>query len=211
MRILAIETTAVVASVALYEDGTVRCVQRADSARKHAETVLPMVHDVLQACDLHVDQVDFFAVDIGPGSFTGVRIGVTVANALAYAARKPVISINALETLAEPFFDQGRPVLAMVDARNENAYAAAYCGLETYMEPCAEKVEDIVNKMPDGAIVVGDVKDVRWNIAEDNRFPDAAWLARAAAKRTSRAHESAVPMYLRPSQAERMRKEAGKR
>jgi len=210
MRILAMETTAAIASAALYADGEVVCVRRADSSRKHAETLLPMIDDILREHDLTAADMDYFAVDIGPGSFTGVRIGVTVANALAYAANKSVIAVNALQTLSEPFFAAGRSVLAMIDARNGNAYAAAYCGTQELLAPCAEKIGDILAKAPADAVAVGDVCCVGFAAEEAYRLPDAKWLAHAAARLTSTATEAAVPMYLRPSQAERMRKETGK-
>lgn len=209
MKLLAIETTAAVASVALYEDGEVLAVRRADSARKHAETLLPTIESLLREQNTSLQQIDAFAVDIGPGSFTGVRIGVTVANALAYACGKPVIAVNALKTLCMPFSDSGRPVLAVIDARNRNAYAAVYCGAEEVMAPCAESIDEIFTKMPADAIVVGDVADARWSVQEEYRLPDAGWLAKAAASMADQTCEAAVPMYLRPSQAERMRKETG--
>ena len=209
MKLLAIETTAAVASVALYADGEVVSVRYADSSRKHAETLLPMIDGLLREHDLTVHRLDAFAVDIGPGSFTGVRIGVTVANALAYAAGKPVIVVNALKTLQEPFSKSGRPVLAVIDARNENAYAAVYRGEEELLPPCAEKIADILAKAPADAIVVGDVKNEACPVREEYRFPDARWLAMAAAKQQNTC-AAAVPMYLRPSQAERMRKETGR-
>lgn len=210
MKLLAIETTAAIASAALYADGEVVCVHRADSARKHAETLLPMVDSMLKAYGLTPQDMDYFAVDIGPGSFTGVRIGVCAANALAYACGKPVIAVNALQTLCAPFLSDGRPVLALIDARNKNAYAALYCGREERMAPCAGSIDDVLTQMPADAIVVGDVADERFYVEEAYRLPDAGWLARVAAEELANAKEAAIPMYLRPSQAERLRKEAGK-
>jgi len=211
MKLLAIETTAAVASVALYADGEVRAVRRADSAKKHAETLLPAITAMLSEQNTALSEIDAFAVDIGPGSFTGVRIGVTVANALAYASCKPVITVNALKTLCAPFFDSGRPVLALIDARNGNAYAAVYCGDEEIMAPRAEAIDTILENIPADAIVVGDVMDDRFTVAEEYRLPDAGWLANAAARAADQTCTAAVPLYLRPSQAERMRREAGKK
>ena len=87
MTILAIETTAAVASAAIWRDGAVAASLHADAGLRHAETVLPLIQRLLQEQETALEEVDAFAVDIGPGSFTGVRIGVCIANGLAYAAK----------------------------------------------------------------------------------------------------------------------------
>ncbi|MDO4493398.1 MAG: tRNA (adenosine(37)-N6)-threonylcarbamoyltransferase complex dimerization subunit type 1 TsaB [Clostridia bacterium] len=207
MRILALDTTAAVASVALWADGAVVAEKTGDSKRKHAETIVPLVDELLRENGLTAKDIDLFAADIGPGSFTGIRIGVSVANALAYAAGKRIVGVGALETLAEPLRAEGKPVLAMIDARNGNAYAACYAGEETLLEPCAEAVTEILSRVPENALRVGDTPVDGVLPKEELRLPKAACVAAIAARRAETAVAAVTPVYLRPSQAERMKKE----
>ena len=124
MMLLALDTTAAVATAALFRDGVLIAEREADAGKKHAETMLPMIEQLLEENEAKISQIDYFAVDIGPGSFTGVRIGVSLVNALAFATEKKIIPVNALRVLAESVKTNDRPLCAMIDARNGNAYAA---------------------------------------------------------------------------------------
>lgn len=191
MKLLALESSDRVAEAALYLDGTVYTLS-GDSAKKHAETLLPAVERLLDSHGLTTADMDAFAADIGPGSFTGVRIGVCTANALAMAHGKPVIAVNALEALA-----YGRPgrVLAMIDARNGNAYAAVYADGTELVAPCACETLAFLREHGEGAVTVG-------SAAAEPSYPTAEAVARIAA--TRQAAERLVPLYLRPPQAERL-------
>ena len=140
MKLLGFETTDVIASVALYLDGV--CDEMLLSAEKrHAESVLPAAEELLRRHGLKTSDMDAFAVDVGPGSFTGVRIGVCLANALGLAHGKPVIAVNSLETLAQPFQNENAPVCALIDARDGNGYGAVYRGGECLVPPAACELE----------------------------------------------------------------------
>lgn len=205
MKLLAIETTAPVATVALWRDGEVTRYS-ADDTKKHAETVLPLVERLLAETGETLSAMDYFAVDIGPGSFTGVRIGVCIANAFGYAMQKPVIGCNALETLREALYDVSGPVCTMIDARNGNAYAALYEGENVLLEPKAVVVAEYLDRLPGNVRFAGDVPGLAQSDPASARYPDAGALARLAARRTERAQERALPLYLRASQAERLHK-----
>lgn len=205
MKLLAIETTAPVATVALWRDGEVTRYS-ADDTKKHAETVLPLVERLLVETGETLSAMDYFAVDIGPGSFTGVRIGVCIANAFGYAMQKPVIGCNALETLREALRGVSEPVCTMIDARNGNAYAALYEGENVLLEPKAVVVAEYLDRLPGIVRFAGDVPGLAQSDPASARYPDAGALARLAARRTERAQERALPLYLRASQAERLRK-----
>jgi len=99
MMLLALDTTAAVATAALFRDGVLVAEREADAGKKHAETALPLIEALLEENGVSIDQIDQFAVDIGPGSFTGVRIGVSLINALAFASGKGVVPVDSLETL----------------------------------------------------------------------------------------------------------------
>lgn len=205
MKLLAIETTAPVATVALWRDGEVT-LYSADDTKKHAETVLPLVERLLAETGETLSAMDYFAVDIGPGSFTGVRIGVCIANAFGYAMQKPVIGCNALETLREALRGVSEPVCTMIDARNGNAYAALYEGENVLLEPKAVVVAEYLDRLPGIVRFAGDVPGLAQSDPASARYPDAGALARLAARRTERAQERALPLYLRASQAERLHK-----
>ena len=94
MLILACDTSCYVASAALVRDGVCLCELFAPTDRKHAETALPLMERLLAETETALASLDLLAVDIGPGSFTGVRIGVSTVNAMAYALDKPVVPVD---------------------------------------------------------------------------------------------------------------------
>jgi len=204
MMMLAVETTAAIASVALMQDGVLVDEREADAGKKHAETLLPLIDTLLEENGVTIAQIDLFAVDVGPGSFTGVRIGVSLVNALAFAAGKQVVPVDSLETLALSAGETNRPVAAMIDARNGNAYAALYQAGSTLIEPCAVQTESFLAKLPQDVILVGDVQ------AEQKTYPCAKHVGVAALRHVERAIIEVDPIYLRPSQAERTKEKSGR-
>lgn len=206
--LLALETTDAQASVALYRKGAVY-EKLINSDRRHEETVMPAVADFMQVEQAELNELEGLCVDVGPGSFTGVRIGVCHANAMAYALGIPVISVNALEALAYPHLHEGKPVCALIDARNGNGYGALYDeeGKEL-MPPCPCVTEEFLQAVPEEAIRVGS------GYPEGTDFvpaiPRAANVAAIGALRLAETPvgTEARPLYLRPSQAERNRKKA---
>lgn len=194
MKILAFETTDAVASVALYQDGEVfETVIETD--RRHAESVLPAAEALLSAHGLTTADMDVFAADVGPGSFTGVRIGVCMANALGAAHNKPVAAVNALEALAHPYADE--TVCALIDARNGNGYGAVYANGKAIVPPCACVIDEFTAKLEERCRMVG-------TGTENKRLPSAKDVAQIAAGRAGEKEVS--PLYLKLSQAERLYK-----
>ena len=209
MKILAFETTDAVASVALYTDDGNVYETVIDTKLRHAESVLPAAEALLSAHGLSTADMDAFAADVGPGSFTGVRIGVCMANALGAAHRKLVVAVNALETLAYRFHDavpvQAGVVCALIDARNGNGYGAAYryghdpMGIsdttEVLTPPCACVIDEFTAQLPENCRMIGTATDFP-------ALPAAEHVARIAAQR--RGEKEIAPLYLKLSQAERM-------
>lgn len=196
MIILGFETTDTVASVAIYINGEISSMSLNRELR-HAESVLPAAESLLTMKGLSVADVDAFAVDIGPGSFTGVRIGVCLANALAYANQKPVIPVNALETLAYAKDSDNKYVAAIIDAKNGNGYAALYKENHTVIEPYACVISEFMQKIPTDCILTG-------TACEKNVYPSAESIVMLASERTG--YDQVSPLYLKPSQAERVLK-----
>jgi tRNA threonylcarbamoyladenosine biosynthesis protein TsaB len=127
MKLLAIDTVTEACSAALSLDGQVQ--ERFEIApRRHTQLILPMVEALLAEAGITLTDLDAIAVDRGPGSFTGVRIGTGVVQGLAYAADLPVLPVSSLAALAQAAWQQQghEPVLALIDARMQEVYAAYY-------------------------------------------------------------------------------------
>ena len=126
MRILALETSAKAVSAAVTEDGKVLCSGYQDTGLTHSRTLMPIVEGILKNTELTVSQMDAIAVAVGPGSFTGIRIGVAAAKGLAFAADKPTVGVSTLAAMARNVaFADGLIVCAM-DARRKQVYNALF-------------------------------------------------------------------------------------
>jgi tRNA threonylcarbamoyladenosine biosynthesis protein TsaB len=129
MLILAVNTATPSISVALWQDGRLAAGLTLEAGRPHAETLLPAVRQLLDQTSFAVSSVDAFACTIGPGSYTGIRIGVSAVKAMAYACNKPVVGVSTLEALVWPYAGcPGIMACPVLDARNRRVYAAAWRG-----------------------------------------------------------------------------------
>lgn len=156
MKLLAIDTVTEACSAALWLDGEVQ--ERFELApRQHTTLILPMVQQLLADSGLSLSQLDALAVDRGPGSFTGVRIGTGVVQGLAYAVDLPVVPVSSLATLAQAVWQklQYENVLAMIDARMQEVYWAHYEFVEKEMVLVGEERVDPLAQvsMADGPTV----------------------------------------------------------
>jgi len=126
MRVLAIDTSTLVGSVALMQNGELLSEWSASVRATHGETLLPAVERVLTHAGTNIDSVDLFAVGIGPGSFTGVRIGVATAKGLALSMGKPIVGVSSLRVLARGMAMGAGLCVPVVDAHKGEVYCAAY-------------------------------------------------------------------------------------
>ncbi len=207
MIILAVSTSAKYPSAALCSDSDSSrrtiIVQTDESGKPHSVSLMPLIDNMLEGADLQLSDIDLFAVDAGPGSFTGVRIGVTTVNAFAYAENKPIAAVSSLAALRHAAHERfGSRILCMLDARNGNGYAAVYKGEECVVHPCACVQKEMLDSLSDSEyIAVGDCCGNRNSV--NAGLVIAEVLARHA-DGSLRTCNYAAPMYLRPSQAERM-------
>jgi len=124
---LAIESSAKTASAALVEDGRLIAQNLQHAGLTHSRTLLPMIHSLLDGLDRKVGDIDKIAVAHGPGSFTGLRIGVATAKGLAFAADKPLVGVSSLEAMAHQAKHLGPGLITPVmDARREQVYNALF-------------------------------------------------------------------------------------
>ncbi len=126
MKILAFETSAKAVSVALLEDGKLLAESYQNTGLTHSQTLMVMAQDLLKQCSLTVDGLDALAVAGGPGSFTGVRIGVAAAKGLSWAAEKPLVGVSTLEAMALQLLPWEGIVCPVMDARRSQVYNALF-------------------------------------------------------------------------------------
>ncbi len=215
MNLLAIETATECCSVALLTGE--RLIARSEMApRRHAELLLPMCEDVLAEAGLARADLDVLAVGRGPGAFTGVRLAVSAAQGIALALDVPVVPVSSLAALAMQAPDDGADVLAVIDARMGEVYAAMFRRVNGRVETITDETVG-----PADALHVRDVKALnvigtgwtsyrdaiakvlpippRW--AEGDRYPQAVDVARLAAPIAAAgggvAADSVLPTYLR--------------
>ncbi len=218
MIMLAISTSSAVASAALMIDDALFSRSAETASGTHSQTILPLVDELMAANSITPDMIDIYAVDSGPGSFTGVRIGVCIANAMAYTYGRGIIPVSSLEALV---FNVDSPcrgnICALVDARNGNGYSALYVDGECALGPSAVQVDEFLNELPPDTLFIGSgavqyrqiIKNACVNprlLADNLNNLDARSVIRAAYRAKGRwlaPLTEVTPMYLRPSQAER--------
>lgn len=223
MKILALESSAVAASVALLEDEKILSENYCNVGFTHSQTLIPMVQNLLSLSETSIKEIDCFAVSAGPGSFTGVRIGVSAVKGLAFGTDKPCIPVSTLEAITEPFRGQDATVCAVMDARCKQFYQAFFSCKEGEIYRLTEdralsalELEQEIKSMPDPVILAGDGGILANQLLGSGRYrlaPPALLFQRASsvamigARRFKQgdfiSSEQLVPFYLRPPQAER--------
>ena len=219
MRALGIDTATAIASVGLVTDGGV-IVRRQPMASSHARTLLPLVDEVLGAGGIDVAGLDLLAVSIGPGSFTGLRIGLAVVKGLALASGVPVVGVPTLEAYARALGPRDGAVWPVLDARKGEVYAAGYRWqhgeLEEIAAPAALAPASLAATLRPPCTLVGDGVDAYadlWSgiagvtgLRLADHPPDGAVVARRGAALLAAdgpADLSALePRYCRRSEAE---------
>lgn len=229
MRILALETAAKAVSAAMTEDGKVLASAYQDTGLTHSRTLMPLVELLFRNTGLTAGDLDAVAVSAGPGSFTGVRIGVSAAKGLAWAADKPCAAVSTLAALARNVsFLDGLVVCAM-DARRQQVYNAVFeardgC-LTRRTEDRAIALAELAEELrgdPRPKTVLGDGGRMCYDfltaagiacrlapahLVKENAVSvalEAEDIARAGGLVTA---QELAPVYLRPPQAERLRRE----
>ncbi len=225
MLMLAFESSARPASVALMRDGELIAQYSQYTALTHSRTLLPMAEAMLKNCDVQISDVDIFAVAHGPGSFTGIRIGVSTVKGLAWASGKPCTGVSTLEAMAWNGISRGGYICPVMDARRSQVYNALFeIKNGKPVRLCDDRpvsLDDLANEikaLPSPVFILGDGAAVTssfltkagipFETAPDNLIWQSAWgVAMAALDKTPGDADSLKPVYLRLSQAERERLE----
>lgn len=227
MKILAFESSAKAASVALCEDEFLIAQSYQNSGLTHSTTLMPMAESLLDHCGVALREVDCLAVAAGPGSFTGLRIGISTVKGLAWGAEKPCAGVSTLEAMAWNLAHVDGVICCAMDARRHQVYNALFRAragaLERLTPDRAISLEDLAREregLQETQIVVGDGAQLCYNDAKARgqslqlapphlRFQSAWGVARAALELARRgglvSGEALTAHYLRLSQAERER------
>ncbi len=225
MNIVAIDTSGPVASCAVMRDGEIVHLIAMNQGLTHSETIMPAVNACMSASGLRCDQVDCFAAVAGPGSFTGVRIGVCAVKGLAHAWNVPCARIDALEALAMNYSGFDGIACPILDARRGQVYCAAFDmrgGMPARVqEDDAVELTAFLDRLPRDRrlVILGDglrahEQRIRELLPEALIAPanlrqlraDAACLLAQARSETWMEARLLTPIYLRAPQAERERK-----
>lgn len=242
MKLIGIDSSGLVASVAIMEDDKLVAEYTVNNKKTHSQTLLPMLEEIVQSTGLDMKEIDAIAIAAGPGSFTGLRIGSATAKGLGLALKKPIVSVSTVDALAYNMYGTDCLVCPIMDARRNQVYtgiyefvkeeddSSAFCKyqLKVIKEACAVPIEEIaqaLNETGRKVIFLGDgvpvfAEQLKTLMKADYSFAPAHLALQKAGcvaslgmeKFGNGIYEDAAmhsPEYLRLSQAERERKEAG--
>ena len=228
MKILSIDTTANTASVAILEDTTLLALQTANAKNTHSEVLLPMIKACLDSLKLTATDMDAFACSVGPGSFTGVRIGTATIKGLAFGTDKPCVSVSSLEALAENMNGFNGIICPAMNARRGQVYSAIFrmengvctrlteddCVMADWMAEQLSVYDEPVYFVGDGAELMkkatAENKNVRSTpelLLYQNGYSVGACAYRKLVAGDTGTDRDLAPVYLRKPQAEREREE----
>ena len=237
MKILGIDSSGMVASVALIEDGITKAEYTVNNKKTHSQTLLPMLNEISSMLGEDMSDVDAIAVASGPGSFTGLRIGSACVKGLANALNKPIVPVPTVEGLAYNMWGSDRIVCPLMDARRNQVYTGLYefyedgdaCVMNTIQDQCAVPIEEIIdriNTIDRSVVFLGDGVPVFKDMIESTCKVDFVYAPAFANRQrgsviaslgeiylnkgVSQTASEHAPIYLRLSQAERERNEKDK-
>jgi len=148
LKILAVDTSSKLCSVAILEDKNLIKKLELDNGLTHSETLMPLIQQLLNECSLSLNNINLLVSDIGPGSFTGIRIGVSSCKAFSDSLNIPCVGISSLEVLAYNIQNDGI-ICSTIDCKNNNCYFALYelnsGNYNVLIEPCAKSVNDVLD------------------------------------------------------------------
>ncbi len=224
MITLAIDSTAKAASAALLKGNTVIAEYTQNTGHTHSETMLPMAEAVMKAAGVTPDTVDLFAISAGPGSFTGVRIGISLIKGMCFGKSKPIAAISSMDSLARNLEGFDGIICPVMDARRNQVYTAVFRDgvrlTEDMLIPCSE-LKDMLAEFECPIYFTGDGYELAKKLIElpnikDTpvrlRLQNAVSVALEGIKCYNEninifTDTEVMPIYLRASQAERERLE----
>lgn len=221
MKILALDSSAKSCSAAITEDNRILGSFFINTALTHSRTLVPMIDSVMKITDTDLESIDRIAVSAGPGSFTGVRIGVSAVKGIAMPINKPCVSVSTLEAMPYNVSDRDTIVCAVMDARCNQVYNALFDVIDGNVtrlcDDRALSIDDLGKELKTfkkSIVLVGDGAELCYNsfkelnvdltlAAESQRFQNAVGVALASIDKEPISAAELMPTYLRLPQAER--------
>lgn len=220
MKILAMDTSSVNATVAVCDENRILGEFTIAGDRAHSQIIMPMLETLLERCGFSLEDINVFAVSLGPGSFTGLRIGIAAMKTFASTLNKKLIGISSLDEVAANFTLSNKFICPIFDARRSDVYNAIYkdgkkitpdriCSIDTVLGEMADKevifAGDAICKYREKILSFANPK---WQLSPMHlSMQSASSLAFAALQRAKNNDfdepEKLLPIYIRPSQAER--------
>lgn len=222
MRILGITTSSKTCSVAIIEDEKVIGEKIISDTKTHSEILIPLISQLLSETNINLSSFDYLACDIGPGSFTGIRIGISTIKAFSEITSIPICAVSSLEGLAAQIDSSVGTIVSLIDARNNQAYCGifdtTYSTIESYIADSIDNIITILKNVNTQITFVGDASILHHDLLYDN-FPEANFSNKSIITASNIAKISKIkianndlysadtllPLYLRKSQAERMK------
>lgn len=222
MKILSLDSTSLTASAAITENGKTLAEKFINNGLTHSQTLMPLVEKTLAEGGISIKDIDLFAVTNGPGSFTGVRIGIASVKGMADALNKPCFAVSTLEAIAEPLKNEDCIACAVMDARCNQVYTAIFENGNRLCEDKAVLIDELgeeLKKYNKKIVFIGDGAKICYEklnellenceIADENiRYIHASSIGRLAVEKIAKGENTTdsaklVPFYLRLPQAER--------
>ncbi len=227
IKILALDSTADVSTVAVCKGEDLLSEITINTGNTHSQTLLPAVEQAIKMAELSANDIDVFACSTGPGSFTGVRIGVATIKGIAYGKNKPCVSVSTLEALAYNLIGNNGLICPVMNARRSQVYNALFkCNGSVITRLCADRAISIseldceLSDIDERIYLCGDgygITEKGFNktkisfVSQRYRYQSAYSVAQIALKKYENSEfltdMGLAPIYLRPSQAERERQE----
>jgi tRNA threonylcarbamoyladenosine biosynthesis protein TsaB len=216
MRVLAIDTALEACSAALLDTdtGAIIASESRTMIRGHAEALLPLIARLMDKAKLEFDDIDRIAVTNGPGSFTGLRVGLSAARGIGLASKKPVVGLTTLAALAAPYIaaDDMASVASVIDARHDHVYFQLFGpGGRTLVPARISPSHEATRAIASGPVrLVGSGARMLFQawprlqplpLIDERRFPDIAWVARLGAA-ADEGMAAPKPLYLRAPDAQ---------
>lgn len=216
MFILSLSTSSKVASVSLLENDN--CLKELNifNEKTHSENLMPLIDELLSSLNKKISDINLIAIDNGPGSFTGIRIGISTVKAIAEVLQIPIISCSSLEGLAYNIFKPTETICSLMDARNNQVYCgifdSEYNLIDEYLADDIKNILPVLQKY-NNISFVGDGAFIHKNLLIGNFCNDnevhSKNIGICAYKKFKNGFlensDSVLPLYLRKSQAERMK------
>ena len=223
MKILAIDTSSEICSTAILENEILIDENNLDNGKTHSENLMPLVDELLKRNNLKIEEIEMLACSVGPGSFTGIRIGVASMKPIAEVLNIKVASVTSLETLAKNVVaKEEEKIVSLIDCKNNQVYAAIFDNKYNLVEDyIADDIQFVIEKIKkyekiifvgNGAVLLQEIlkteiKESKFS-EENKQFAKNVGILGYKKYLENNLHsaDSIMPIYLRKSQAERLKK-----